>query len=124
MMPRLVHARKAKLMMGLFSKSDKLDVRGLNMLQRNGTLPGVWIPPQEIRDLRDLPRTRMVLTRERTHLKNRIHSTLAKYGLTVRGVTDLFGVRGRELLEERLLLLPPHTRLSLERLLVLEMGIH
>jgi len=42
---------------------------------------------------------------------------LAKYGLSVRGVSDLFGVRGSELLEKRLLLLPPHTRFSVERLL-------
>src|SRR5437016_313985 len=42
--PKLVHARKAKLMMGAINKTDKLDVRGLNQLQRNGTLPTVWIP--------------------------------------------------------------------------------
>jgi hypothetical protein len=44
-MPRLVHARKAKLMMGMINKTDKLDARGLNRLQRAGTLPAVWIPP-------------------------------------------------------------------------------
>jgi transposase len=79
--PKLVHARKAKLMMGEINKTDKLDVRGLNQLQRNGTLPTVWIPPGELRDQRDLPRTRMVLVRQRTQLKNRIHATLAKYAL-------------------------------------------
>jgi hypothetical protein len=45
--PRLVHARKAKLMMGQINKTDKLDVRGLDQLQRTGTLPMVWIPPGE-----------------------------------------------------------------------------
>ena len=29
-LPKLVHARKAKLMMGEINKTDKLDVRGLN----------------------------------------------------------------------------------------------
>jgi hypothetical protein len=29
-LPRLVHARKAKLMMGEINKTDKLDARGLN----------------------------------------------------------------------------------------------
>jgi transposase len=43
--PRLVHARKAKLMMGMVNKTDKLAARGLNRLQRTGTLPMVWIPP-------------------------------------------------------------------------------
>ena len=93
--PKLVHARKAKLMMGAINKTDKLDVRGLNQLQRNGTLPTVWIPPGELRDQRDLPRTRMVLVRQRTQLKNRIHATLAKYALHHLEVSDLFGARGR-----------------------------
>jgi transposase len=61
MAPQLVNARKAKLMMGMINKTDRLDVRGLNRLQRTGTLPTVWIPPAELRDQRDLPRTRMVL---------------------------------------------------------------
>jgi transposase len=93
--PKLVHARKAKLMMGELNKTDTLDVRGLNRLQRAGTRPTVWIPPGELRDQRDLPRTRMVLVRQRTPLKNRIHATLAKYALHDIEVSDLFGVRGR-----------------------------
>ena len=66
--PRLVHPRKAKLMMGLFNKTDKLDAHGLNRLQRNGTLPTVWIPPAPLRDLRELTRTRLVLAHSRTRL--------------------------------------------------------
>jgi len=81
--PRLVHAGKAKLMLGAVNKTDKLDARGLNKLQRAGTLPEVWIPPRELRDKRELPRVRMVLVRERTRLKQRIHATLAKYGIRV-----------------------------------------
>jgi len=115
--PQLVHARKAKLMMGMINKTDKLDARGLNRLQRAGTLPTVWIPPGELRDQRDLPRTRMVLVRQRTQLKNRIHATLAKYALHDREVSDLFGARGRALLRQRLALLPPHTAYATQHLL-------
>ena len=117
MIPQLVHARRAKMMLASVNKTDKLDCRGLNRLQRTGTLPTVWIPPAEIRDLRDLPRTRMVLTRERGRLKNRIHATLATYGITIDGATDAFGKRGREELGRKLSLLPPHSRFSVERLL-------
>src|SRR6266705_2556141 len=39
---RLVHPRKAKLMMGLINKTDKLDAHGFNTLQRNGTLSTPW----------------------------------------------------------------------------------
>src|SRR6516162_124880 len=117
MVPRLVHARKAKLMSGMINKTDKLDVRGLNRLQRTGTLPTVWIPDAEIRDQRDLPRTRIVLVRARTRLKNRIHATLAKYAVTVSDVSDLFGIQGRVILTHRLVALPPHTRFATEHLL-------
>jgi transposase len=115
--PKLVHARKAKLMMGTINKTDRLDARGLNLLQRNGTLPTVWIPPDELRDQRELPRTRMVLVRQRAQLKNRIHGTLAKYALHDIPVADLFGVRGRVLLRARLTQLPTHTAYVTERLL-------
>jgi transposase len=98
-------------MMGQTNKTDRLDARGLNVLQRNGTLPTVWIPPGELRDQRELVRARMMLVRRRSQLKNRIHATLAKYALSDVGVTDLFGVRGRALLRERLALLPPAHRL-------------
>ena len=90
MVPRRVHARKAKLMLGSINKTDKLDVRGLNKLQRIGTLPTVWIPPGTLRDQRELPRTRMVFGAARTRVKNRLHSVLAKYGLQDRfkGISD------------------------------------
>ena len=117
MVPKLVHARKAKLMMGQINKTDKLDARGLNLLQRNKTLPTVWIPPGELRDQRDLPRTRMVLVAQKVQLKNRIHATLAKYGLSVGEVSDAFGVEGQRRMRELLVQLPPHTRYATERVL-------
>ncbi len=72
--PKLVHARKAKLMLGMLNKTDRLDARGLNRLQRAGTLPTVWIPPGALRDHRDLPRTRMVLVRH----PDRLHRPSAR----------------------------------------------
>jgi transposase len=117
MTPQLVHARKAKLMLGMINKTDRLDARGLNRLQRTGTLPTVWIPSRELRDARELPRTRMFLAAARTRLKNRLHATLAKYAITISDVNDLFGKRGRTILAERLALLPPHTRFTTEGLL-------
>jgi transposase len=83
LVPQLVHPRKAKLMMGLINKTDKLDARGLNRLQRNGTLPTVWIPPGP---LRELTRTRVVLVAQCTRWKNRLTATLAKRVATPRGL--------------------------------------
>jgi transposase len=108
--PRLVHPRKAKLMMGQINKTDKLDAQGLNRLQRNGTLPTVWIPPGPLRDLRELTRTRLVLVAQRTRLKNRLSATLAKWGTPASEYSDPYGKRGRAELENHLERLPEQTR--------------
>jgi len=112
--PWLVHAAKAKLMMGQVNKTDKLDATALAVLLRNGTLPVVWIPPGELRDQRELARLRMALVQVRTRFKNRIHATLDKYALQILEVSDIFGTRGRILLEQRLAELPPFTRQCVE----------
>jgi len=116
--PKLVHPRKAKLMMGMINKTDKLDAHGLNQLQRNGTLPTVWIPPRELRDLREITRARMVLAGQRTRLKNRIQATLNKYGLVPEGeASDPFGKKARLSLEEAVQKLPLQTAQVTEMLL-------
>lgn len=108
--PQLVHPRKAKMMMGMINKTDKLDVHGLNRLQRNGTLPTVWIPPQSLRDLRELTRSRVTMTRQRTRLKNRTTALLAKHNLQVSEYSDAYGRAGRSVLDQRVDQLPEQTR--------------
>ena len=119
MVPQLVHARKAKLLLGSINKTDKLDTRGLNRLQRVGVLPTVWIPPGVLRDHRELPRTRMVFATTRTRLKNRIHSVLAKYGLqdSFGDVSDIFGKGARKQFGAVLQQLPDETRYTTDLLL-------
>ncbi len=117
--PILVHPRKAKLMMGRINKTDKLDARGLAMLELNGSLPEVWIPPAELRDQRELSRMRMALVSVRTKFKNRIHATLAKYAIVIDDVSDIFGIKGRELLKEAIKELPFETRQSVKEQLIL-----
>lgn len=116
MVPKLVHARKAKVMMGMVNKTDKLDAQGMNRLQRTGTLPTVWIPPAVLRDKRDLARTRMALVDQRTQLKNRLHATLSKYALSAE-MKDVFGKKGREWLAQAIKKLPPETGFSAYRTL-------
>ena len=109
MHPLLVHPRKAKMMMGMVNKTDKLDVHGLNVLQRVGTLPTVWVAPAPLRDLRELTRVRMVLCCQRTRLKNRLGATLAKYGRKVEA-SDAYAAGAREELHGQMEKLPPQTR--------------
>jgi len=115
--PKLVHPRKAKLMMGMVNKTDKLDAHGMNQLQRNGTLPTVWIPPRELRDLREITRARMVVTAQRTRLKNRIQATLNKYGWVGGEASDPFGKKARSELQAAIRGLPLQTAQVTEMLL-------
>lgn len=118
MRPLLVHPRKAKLMMGMINKTDQLDAHGLNRLQRNGTLPTVWIPPGELRDLRELTRTRLVLTRQRTRLKNRMGATLSKYGVPASEASDAYAPGARAELQQRIALLPAQAQWVTRQLLL------
>ena len=119
--PQLTNARTAKLLMGCRYKTDKLDAKGLATLLRNGTLPTVWIATAEVRDLRELTRTRMALSGMRTKVKNRILADFAKYGIPLEGYSDVFGLGGRRLLGRSLEALPEHTRQAVEdQLMVLD----
>jgi transposase len=117
LVPRLVHPRKAKLMMGLINKTDKLDAHGLNRLQRNGTLPTVWIPPGPLRELRELTRTRVVLVAQRTRWKNRSTATLAKYGMPASEYSDPYGKGARAELQARIEPLPEQARWATQQML-------
>jgi transposase len=108
--PLMAHAAKAKVMMGNVNKTDKLDARGLAMLLHLGSLPTVWLPPSEIRDERELHRTRMAISRIRTALKNRVHSTLAKFALSLDTNSDIFAPKWRPELIKACGSLPPETR--------------
>jgi transposase len=107
--PQLAHAAKAKVIMGNINKTDKLDATGLATLIHLGSLPTVWLPPSEIRDERELHRTRMAFSKVRTALKNRIHATLAKYALNTTGHSDIFVGKGRAWLNRTLKKFPPET---------------
>lgn len=98
--PLLTHAAKAKVMMGNVNKTDKLDAKGLATLLHLGSLPMVWLPPAEIRDERELHRTRMAMSKLRTALKNRIHATLAKYALNTSEHSDIFAGEREGLVED------------------------
>jgi len=114
-LPQMAHPAKAKMMMGNVHKTDKLDADGLATLLHNGTLPSVWIAPGSLRDERELPRTRMALSKVRTMLKNRIHSTLAKYALSLDTDSDIYAPKWRPQLMQLICSLPDETRRCMEQ---------
>ena len=117
--PVLVNAHRAKMMMCNSNKTDRLDAEGINRLQRAGTVPSVWIPSGQIRDKRELARTRMVFANQRTRLKNRIHSVIDKWGFQdeFSGISDIFTRKGRTILDKVKDELPRETAFTLQQLL-------
>ena len=75
---RLAHPLKVKAIAQAKVKIDKIDSKTLAHLLRAGLLPESYVPPRDIRELRDRVRRRAFLVRIRTMLKNRIHAELAK----------------------------------------------
>lgn len=66
-------------------KTDAKDAEALATLLRLNCLPTSYVPPREVRDLRELVRLRAYLVRERTRFKNKIWAELAKRGIRLDG---------------------------------------
>lgn len=97
----LAHPKELKAISSAAVKTDRIDARVLAQLARLNFLPIAYAAPATTRDLRVLTRHRSRLVAARTRAKNRIHALLARHNL-VAAVTDLFGVRGRQILAQEL----------------------
>lgn len=93
----LVNAAHAKGLPG--RKTDVSDAAWLCQLGECGLLKASFVPPEPIRQLRDLPRYRSTLAAERTREKQRCKKLLENAGIKLSSVaTDILGVSGRAML--------------------------
>ena len=94
----LVNARHIKNVPG--RKTDVQDSEWLCRLLRNGLVRGSFIPPKDIRELRDLTRHRRKLTQAISAEKNRVQKVLEDANIKLSSVvSDTFGVTGSEIIE-------------------------
>jgi len=94
----LVNARDARNMPG--RKTDVSDSAWLADLGAHGLLRGSLVPPEPIRQLRDLTRARTAITRDRARQVQRIEKILEDAGIKLSSVaTDIMGVSGRAMLQ-------------------------
>src|ERR687891_2090002 len=107
----LAHPRHTKAIAAARVKTDAVDARTLAHLLRTDLLPEAYIAPRELRELRDLLRHRVALTRMRSALKNRAGAILAKQGVK-RPYSDMFGPGGLRFLETLELAESPRRRLD------------
>ncbi|MEW6070901.1 MAG: IS110 family transposase, partial [Candidatus Thermoplasmatota archaeon] len=78
---KLAHPLKTKAIAYAKVKTDKISARILADLLRANLLPESYIPPKEIRELRNICRERKGIVCERTRWKNRIKAELARRGI-------------------------------------------
>lgn len=113
----LVNARHIKNLPG--RKTDIKDAQWIAELFRNGLVSASFIPPKEIRELRDLNRTRRKLVEEKTRIKNRIEKVLQDSNIKLSSVvSNVFGVSGRALISS----LPKKTHFSEEEIMSMVKG--
>ena len=80
-------------------KTDVKDCEWLADLLAHGLIRASFIPPREIRELRDLTRHRKSLLRDRVAAVNRVHKVLESANIKIANViSDVMGVSGRAML--------------------------
>jgi len=93
----LVNAAHIKNVPG--RKTDVSDCAWIAQLLEHGLLRASFVPPPEIRELRDLTRYRKSLIQDRTREVNRVHKALQDAGIKLSSVaSDIMGMSGRVML--------------------------
>jgi transposase len=93
----LVNAKQARNIPG--RKTDVSDAAWLAQLAAHGLLRGSLVPPEPVRQLRDLTRARTLATRDRTRVEQRLEKFLESSGIKLSAVvSELTGVSGRLML--------------------------
>src|SRR6059036_1063164 len=93
----IADAQKVKGLAPLACKTDRIDAWVLAELTRRDLVPAIWLPDPLVRAERERARWRLHLVRHRSSLKQRVQAVLLTHGKPC-PVSDLFGVRGRQLL--------------------------
>ena len=94
----LVNSRHVKNLPG--RKTDVADATWLAQLGAHGLVRASFVPPEPIRQLRDLTRTRTAITREGSREVQRLEKLLEDAGIKLSAVvSDIVGVSGRAMLE-------------------------
>jgi transposase len=95
----LANAQRIKNVPG--RKTDICDAEWIAKLLRSGLIEGSFVPPTDIRELRELTRHRKKMVSHLTAEKNRIQKVLETAGIKLSSViSDVFGVSGRALLHQ------------------------
>jgi transposase len=94
----LANAQEVKIVPG--RKTDQKDSQWIADLHQHGLLRKSFVPVKQIRDLRDLTRTRATLAQDHSATCNRIQKVLEDANIKLASVaSDVFGASGRAMLQ-------------------------
>jgi transposase len=94
----LANPEQVKALRG--KKTDRKDSRWLAGLLRHGLVQPSFIPPRDIRELRDLTRRRRKLLQNGSEERNRVQKVLEDANVKIGNVlSDVFGMSGQAMLE-------------------------
>jgi transposase len=79
----VANSHKLKLITASSNKTDKHDALVLAKLLAANLLPTIWVPPQHVRDLRNITQHRWQLIQKRTSAKNRLHAILHQNNIQI-----------------------------------------
>jgi transposase len=81
-------------------KTDVADAAWISQLVAHGLVRPSFVPPKEIRELREVTRYRKSVIQDRSREAQRLHKTLESAGIKLANVaTDILGVSGRDMLQ-------------------------
>jgi transposase len=124
--PHLGQAYRCREMAKGMAKNDRKDAIFLGKLWLAGgdVFPEAYLAPQKVRVMRAKFRTRSLLVKIRSQMRNSIHGILHKYGVKCDEATDLYGKKGRKILDG--LELPAAAKDEMERKLAFldDLGRH
>lgn len=81
-------------------KTDMKDAEWIAKLMRHGLVSKSFVPPKDLRELRDLTRFRRSLVQDRTAKKNRLQKLLESANVKLGSVvSDVFGMTGTAIVE-------------------------
>ena len=80
---KLANPQKTKAIAYAKVKTDSIDASTLADLLRANLVAESYIPPKEVRALRELTRMRKIATKQRTQSENRLHALLTKKGIFI-----------------------------------------
>lgn len=94
----LANPQQVKALAG--RKSDRRDSKRIAEFLQDGRLDPSFVPPTQIRQLRELLRMRVTLVQEHNRLSNRVEKLLQSYGVKLSSVaSDILGQTGRRILQ-------------------------